>query len=380
MNNMQLTKRVHSTIATPKTRPPTTSNRELLFVICEGLTSQKNLQVLLYRKLLSAFGFADEAEIDFEKIQYTRQVIYTAFRILRSIQDNPDNFSTLALTESESLIKELPTSPSSSSLANSDTTQVQLQYSRLHNEFQVFDTIGSGGFGYVLKVKSVPDDQFYAVKCLKSSQQSTSMTCKIMREIRLLADLDHPNVVRYHSSWFDYLLTKTRVRKKSSAYLESFSDDSVDDSENYYAKNEPSFSDRGDGSTSYLITFGPNSKTVETTEIIESSETSESEETEYQPKLAKSIDTPKLTLCIQMQLCDGTLTDYFADRLQVDYSKSKAIFKQAVKGLKYIHSRSIVHRDLKPSNIFYIGQNHERILIGDFGLSTKLMSSETTAR
>ena len=49
---------------------------------------------------------------------------------------------------------------------------------------------------------------------------------------------------------------------------------------------------------------------------------------------------------------------------------------QVVSGLSYLHQKEILHRDLKPSNIL-LGENN-RLVIGDFGISDKLMTTRIT--
>jgi len=59
--------------------------------------------------------------------------------------------------------------------------------------------IGEGGFGKVYKAKHVLDGQIYAVKQipLKNSYSVESL----LKEVRTLARLDHPNILRYNNSW-----------------------------------------------------------------------------------------------------------------------------------------------------------------------------------
>lgn len=59
-------------------------------------------------------------------------------------------------------------------------------------------------------------------------------------------------------------------------------------------------------------------------------------------------------LLIQMELCDGTLTNYLKEiRLRQDHIKEReiqSVLVQILAGLCYCHSEGIVHRDLKPNN------------------------------
>lgn len=52
---------------------------------------------------------------------------------------------------------------------------------------------------------------------------------------------------------------------------------------------------------------------------------------------------------------------------------SRALFRQLLEGLSYIHSHNIIHRDIKPENILF--DRNYNLKICDFGLSTKVNSS-----
>jgi hypothetical protein len=86
------------------------------------------------------------------------------------------------------------------------------------------------------------------------------------------------------------------------------------------------------------------------------------------------------TLYIQMELCSSSLEKYIMDRnynnINIDTGHELNIFKQIVKGIKYIHSQNIVHADLNPNNIFITNDSKNNIKIGDFGLSKKINNNQ----
>lgn len=65
----------------------------------------------------------------------------------------------------------------------------------LENHFENIDMVGEGNFGQVFKCKHKLDNKIYAVKKMET-------TCPF-REIEILSNLYHPNIVRYYSCWKD---------------------------------------------------------------------------------------------------------------------------------------------------------------------------------
>ena len=83
--------------------------------------------------------------------------------------------------------------------------------SRYLQEFEEFEELGRGGFGCIVRAKSRVDDQFYAVKkirCRLLVSQSGApggldsyLHERILKEARVIASLNHPNICRYHQAW-----------------------------------------------------------------------------------------------------------------------------------------------------------------------------------
>lgn len=79
-------------------------------------------------------------------------------------------------------------------------------------EFDEFSMLGKGGYGVVFHVKHKLDGGSYAVKKIPMSphrikriQQNGDLEFdNILLELRTLARLNHPNVVRYHTGWIEY--------------------------------------------------------------------------------------------------------------------------------------------------------------------------------
>ena len=79
-------------------------------------------------------------------------------------------------------------------------------------EFDEFSMLGKGGYGVVYHVKNKLDGGTYAIKKVPMSDRRIRKIQEngqqemdvILLELRTLARLNHPNVVRYYSGWIEY--------------------------------------------------------------------------------------------------------------------------------------------------------------------------------
>ncbi|XP_004363520.2 eukaryotic translation initiation factor 2-alpha kinase 1 [Capsaspora owczarzaki ATCC 30864] len=157
---------------------------------------------------------------------------------------------------------------------------------------------------------------------------------------------------------------------------------------------------------------GPHSNKLGSAAVAAPTKGRDSEELPANPLLQM-----RLTLFIQMQLCEYTLRDWlkarnarFANMAQsnvsspnvatqqppafplsatsvsntspinpysvIDPKQNMNFFRQTLLGVAYIHSQGIVHRDLKPSNLFLL-DSASQVKIGDFGLAADIAFEDT---
>jgi serine/threonine protein kinase len=75
---------------------------------------------------------------------------------------------------------------------------------------------------------------------------------------------------------------------------------------------------------------------------------------------------------------DKNLDEFIKDqKCGIDEDIIKKIVLQICNGLKKIHKANVIHRDLTPLNIF-INTNNYSIKIGDFGISNKLETNQSS--
>ncbi|KAK3358996.1 anticodon binding domain of tRNAs-domain-containing protein [Lasiosphaeria hispida] len=266
--------------------------------------------------------------------------------------------------------------------------------SRYRQDYVEEARLGRGGFGEVVRARKMIDGQLYAIK--KITQKSQETLSEILKEVRLLSQMNHPAVVRYYNTWLeefsDYADTegdtstegpgtedsrgtvsqginiefaesKSRgldfMSSSGHPYIE-FSDESSDDDED--DEEDDSDSDSDDDSTSvgdkrnHNEFLGPPGR-----------------------RNRRGSTRPfRAVMYISMEYCEKrTLRDLISRSLYKDNQEVWRLFRQVLEGLVHIHSLTIVHRDLKPENVFISAgpDGVENVKIGDFGLATSGQST-----
>ncbi|XP_075686369.1 eukaryotic translation initiation factor 2-alpha kinase 1 isoform X2 [Rhinoderma darwinii] len=81
----------------------------------------------------------------------------------------------------------------------------EAQTSRYLKEFEEIAQLGKGGYGKVYKVRNKLDGQFYAIKKILIKKVSRRDCKKVLREVKVLAGLHHPNIVGYNTAWMEHV-------------------------------------------------------------------------------------------------------------------------------------------------------------------------------
>lgn len=271
----------------------------------------------------------------------------------------------------EEMMPLVPTSPHPARLPKLSLIPVDIseildtKTSRFEEDFTVLSILGVGAFGRVLKVKNVLDSKTYALKIVRTPSKGGEALLKTLREVKLMADIEHPNIVRYYSSWFQFT--------NSTLDLDADSKNAEDlESKDYSQSIDPSSS------------TPPSVIPISLHSIPKSPEAAKS---------PNSVPQRPLSLFIQMELCDSTLQEWIKD-LNVETTSYRKIeekilhcFVDLLKGVQCIHMKGYIHRDIKPSNIYWkstgvtsssfsnLGGKGGDWKIGDLGLATWINSS-----
>ena len=192
------------------------------------------------------------------------------------------------------------------------------RYGRQYSELRI---IGRGGFGDVFMSKYYLDRKIYAIKKIPIYEEDLHHIENYLSEILILSRLEHPNIVRYYTSWIEI-----------------------------YTKEKPNIDPLNSPSRELLPIeysgFMGLSLSTSTSSVIS--------------------DPPIIDLYIQMELCKHyNLGDILIDLKPIE---TLNIIKEIIKGVKYLHSKNIIHRDIKPKNILF-SLDADVIKLADFGLA-----------
>ncbi|KAI1814005.1 kinase-like protein [Poronia punctata] len=267
--------------------------------------------------------------------------------------------------------------------------------SHYRSTFREDRILGKGGFGKVYQCYNVLDQKMYAVKkiilppkLVKSYSNGRHDDLQhILREVKAMAMLDHPNVVRYHATWFEepqqlpelpsgignHNIAEPRSRGRR-LLLESHPFD-------YFSEQAPSGSDgiifgedtlshpsvAKDGTDLDLDNGGWPDDATPALGSFETSSASGSSifaggvtESEGAIPHQESLEANVHALYIQMSLYPMTLSQFISPstssttdlRHCFHLVPTLRLISSIHDGLQYIHSKGLIHRDIKPGNIF----------------------------
>ncbi|KAJ8530561.1 hypothetical protein ON010_g14349 [Phytophthora cinnamomi] len=334
------------------------------------------------------------------------------------VEEREDETTDEKSTDEKSSAQESSESSSSESGSSPNEAEVLFPFvcqSRFVNEFEELSAIGKGGFGQVMLAENRLDGRKYAIKRvgLNLKNQTSKTLQKFLREVKILALLDHPNIVRYYQAWLEKV-EECAQRKTSVAPSSIASDTSsfggLASAKNYSTSNllapisELEFS----GNQRQLETFYSNGSLISDNDDdgfewergsssgVEDENGWKEEDLVVQNKPRTSNLPSRISssrspgdlgseedssfnaaekcdhwLYIQMQYCAGrNLADYLAVPTRpMELSRMLKIFVQIASALAHVHSCGLIHRDLKPANIFVADVERDEIKLGDFGLS-----------
>ncbi|KAK9396779.1 eukaryotic translation initiation factor 2-alpha kinase 3 [Crotalus adamanteus] len=196
--------------------------------------------------------------------------------------------------------------------ANRDDLKNSGYVSRYLTDFEPVQCLGRGGFGVVFEARNKVDDCNYAIKRIRLPNRELARE-KVMREVKALAKLEHPSIVRYFNAWLE-APPESWQERMDELWLK---DESID-----WPLSSPS--------------------------------------------------PMEMQLCRK-----ENLKDWMNRRSTIEErerTECLVIFLQIAEAVQFLHCKGLMHRDLKPSNIFFTMDNI--VKVGDFGLVTAMDHDE----
>lgn len=279
--------------------------------------------------------------------------------------------------------------------------------SRFANEFEEISAIGKGGFGQVILAENRLDGRKYAIKRvgLHLKNQTSKTLQKFLREVKILALLDHPNIVRYYQAWLEKVedsvtglfgtpsdldssltgvpgrnysmsnllapISEMEFSENQRSQMDFYSDagglEDEDDGGFEWERDSSAGASEGQAWREEDLVQSNGARRKRRQEVVAANRPAKESATDDDI----SVDKCDHWLYIQMQYCAGrNLGDYLAlPNRPMELSKVLKIFVQIASALAHVHSCGLIHRDLKPANIFVADTEGDSIKLGDFGLS-----------
>jgi translation initiation factor 2-alpha kinase 3 len=149
-----------------------------------------------------------------------------------------DDFDGDAVNFDKLRVSSIPTLPLS---LGPYVAQPPLFGSRYTQDFEELGILGKGGYGIVYQCRHKLDGVVYAVKKVPVSESRRQQILirgqpavdDLLSELRTLAQLDHPNIVRYFNGWLDYMNLDNPARAISASYQNGSSNTDASHSASY---------------------------------------------------------------------------------------------------------------------------------------------------
>ncbi|CAK5264077.1 unnamed protein product [Mycena citricolor] len=239
--------------------------------------------------------------------------------------------------------------------------------------FQEECRLGMGASGTVYLCQHVLDGNplgHFAVKKIAVGE-SHSYLLNILKEVRLLEQLQHPNIISYHHAWLETCqFSAFGPRVPTLHVLMQWAEGgSLDD-----------FIDVRLGKRSPHAHIDPAAFTSSNSPPVEDSDTLSRSARIRAFREFQKFSPEQRERIREESLRHGTRSTTWTAVHLLSAEEVKSLFSDVVEGLAFLHNKSILHLDLKPGNVLLTwdeGRLTPRAMLSDFGTSRDMLKSSS---
>lgn len=222
-------------------------NQKLFSSLCRKLSSMGILKTLdfmeesksvrsVYREAFKSIVLDAVKSIENERASFDDSKLGSRAQSLESIVNNDDQ----ALVEQHTFNHFLNNSKDTSIPSSYAGEEIFLSgRSRYREDFIEGGVVGRGGYGKVVVASNKLDGNSYAIKKISFSGVASNRFTRILREVKSLARLDHPNIVRYNSAWIeDHSVILERIEAEANDKSQTVIHELKNESNVHFSENQ----------------------------------------------------------------------------------------------------------------------------------------------
>ncbi|VDP03303.1 unnamed protein product [Heligmosomoides polygyrus] len=231
--------------------------------------------------------------------------------------------------------------------------------------FEPVKLLGHGGFGVVFEARNRLDECPYAIKRI----------ARVLREVRAMAKLDHPGIIRYYHTWIERPPDGWQVHiisTSNSIFFQTRSYTYAIKLNTFQSKRTEHLPDQNAGR---LLIFSTHSSSA--WRFLNGCFYSQFFSSQSVVRRVIRLLLP-VVIANCFQLCqEQTLHAWLSGHRSWEdrpLEQMKVWMGQMCSAASYIHQQGLIHRDIKPQNIFFASD--QALKIGDLGLVTRCVPAE----